>query len=162
MLLLPQKHVVAPKIGFFFGKNLHVVMMKKVTDRGFLAFWPFENEWKFRRKRKNAAKNLKFGKKWLSTTGTSPTKPWNVWTYPHHTSYCADRQSPIINTNCFIIHRCEFLFICFRTNLQLAHLLLNPGTYEHIRIIQVTVRITNPLLLIPPALSPIVVNFISF
>ncbi len=37
-----------------------MVMMKKVTDRGFLAFWPFENEQKFRRKRKNGVKNLKF------------------------------------------------------------------------------------------------------
>ncbi len=35
---------------------LHVVMMKKVADRGFFAFWPFENEQKFRMKCKNAAK----------------------------------------------------------------------------------------------------------
>ncbi len=36
---------------FFVGKNLllHMVILEKVTDRGFLAFWPFENEWKFRK-----------------------------------------------------------------------------------------------------------------
>ncbi len=59
-----HRRVSVPKIGFFFvGKNLllHVVMMKKVAHRGFLAFWPYEQ--KFRRKRKNTAKNLKFGKK---------------------------------------------------------------------------------------------------
>ncbi len=40
------------------------MMMKKVADQGFLTFWPFENEQKLRRKRKNAAKNQKFGKRW--------------------------------------------------------------------------------------------------
>ncbi len=36
---------------FFAGKNLllHVATMKKVADRGFLAFWPFENEQNFRK-----------------------------------------------------------------------------------------------------------------
>ncbi len=31
---------------FFVGRNLllHMVMLEKVTDQGFLAFWPFENE----------------------------------------------------------------------------------------------------------------------
>ncbi len=42
---------------------LHVAMIKEVADRGFHAFWPFDSERKFRRKRKNAAKNLKFGEK---------------------------------------------------------------------------------------------------
>ncbi len=103
-------------------------IMKKVADRGFLAFSPFENERKFRRKRKDDAKNLKFSKKWVSTTtGTSPTKPWNVRTYHYHrTSYYMDHWFSIINTNHFIIHHCEFylflnrtvLFICFMTNLS--------------------------------------------
>ncbi len=32
--------------GFFVGKNLLVrmVMLEKITNRGFLAFWPFEND----------------------------------------------------------------------------------------------------------------------
>ncbi len=43
---------------FCVGKNLllHMVMPEKVSDRNFLAFWPFENEWKFR-------KSVKCGKK---------------------------------------------------------------------------------------------------
>ncbi len=48
---------------FFVSKILLLLMMEKVADRGFLAFWPFEDEQNFRRKCKNAAKNLKFGKK---------------------------------------------------------------------------------------------------
>ncbi len=89
---------------FFFvvvGKNLflHVVIMKKVTDRGFLAIWPFENERKFRRKCKNAAKNLKFDKKWVLPSQT----PWNIRTYHHHTSYYADHQFLISNTNHFVV-----------------------------------------------------------
>ncbi len=129
MWLLPQKRVVAPKICFvfcflFFEKNLivHVVMMKKVADRSFLANWPFENEWKFRRKRKNAAKNLKFSKKLVLSSQTI----WNLQMCHHHTSYYADHWIPIINTNRFVIHYCEFylflnrtvLFICFMTNLS--------------------------------------------
>ncbi len=53
---LPQKCVLATKFFFLLEKNLllHMVMMKKVADRGFFAFWPFENDRKFRRKRKNA------------------------------------------------------------------------------------------------------------
>ncbi len=61
-------------------------------------------------------------------TGTSPTKLWNVRTYHYHTNYYADHQFPIINTNRFIIHRCEFylslnwtvLFICFMTEHEMA------------------------------------------
>ncbi len=68
MWLLPQKCVLAPKIGFFFRffvwKN-RMAMLKKDTDRVFLAFWPFENEPKFRKKGKIAEKNLKFGKQWI-------------------------------------------------------------------------------------------------
>ncbi len=112
---------------FFVGKNLFLHMvMKKVADRGFLAFWPFENERKFRRNRKNAAKNLIFGKKWVSTTTGTSIKPWSVRTYHHHTRYYADHQFPIINTNRFVIHNCEFYlflnrtapFICIMTNLS--------------------------------------------
>ncbi len=112
------------KYFFYVRKNLllHMVMMKKVGDRGFLTFWPCENEWKFRRKRKNAAKNLKFGKKWVLPSQTF----WNVRTYHYHISYYADHRFPIINSNRFIIHWCEFylflnrtvLFICFMTNLS--------------------------------------------
>ncbi len=40
-----------------------MVMMKKVADRDFLAFRPFENERKFRENRRNDAKNLKFERK---------------------------------------------------------------------------------------------------
>ncbi len=87
VIALPQKRVLAPKIPFFFvGKNLllHAMMMKKFADRGFLPFWQFKNERKFRRKRKNTAKNVKFSKKWvLTTTNTSSTKPWNIRTYHH-------------------------------------------------------------------------------
>ncbi len=125
MWLLQQKRVLAPKIFFFFffGKNLsHMVMMKEVADWGFLAFWSFENRQKFRRTHKNATKNLKFGKKWVLTSWT----PWNVRTNHHHTSYYVDYRFPIINTNHFVINRCEFylflngtvLFICFMTNLS--------------------------------------------
>ncbi len=127
MWLLPQKHVLTPKIHFLCQKEspLHVVMMKKVADRGFLAFWPLESQRKSRRKHKNAAKNLKFGKKWILPSKT----PWNVQTYHHrhhYTSYYADHLFSIINTHCFIIHRCEFylflnrtvLFIYFMTNLS--------------------------------------------
>ncbi len=132
MWLLPQKTSRNAQNQFFsFVRKyllLHMVMKKKkITDWGFLAFWLFENEWKFWRKRKNDAKNLKFGKKWVSTTtGTPPTKPWNVRTYHHHhTSYYVDHQFPIINTNRFVIHCCKFyfflnwtvLFICFTVNL---------------------------------------------
>ncbi len=115
---------------FFVVKNLlHVMIMKKFADRGFLAFWPFKNERKFRIK--GTAKPPKFGKKGVSTTTGTSTKPWNVQTYHHHnhhhhhTSYYTDHQFPIINTNHFVIHHCEFylflnwavLFICFMTNL---------------------------------------------
>ncbi len=101
---------------------LHVVMMEQVTDWGFLAFCLFENEQKFRRKCKNTIKNLKFGKKWVFPSQIF----WNVRTYHHHTSYYANLRFPIINTNHFVIHRCEFylflnrtvLFICFVTNLS--------------------------------------------
>ncbi len=63
-----------------------------------------------------------------TTTGTSPTKPWNVRTYHYHTSYYTDHRFPIINTNHFVIHRCEFylclnwtvLFICFMTEHAMA------------------------------------------
>ncbi len=114
------------KIVFFLvEKNflLHMVMMKKVADRGFLTFWLYENERKFRKKRKNVAKNLKFGKKWVLPFQT----PWNGRTYHHHTSYYTDHRFPIINTNHFVIHSREFylfpnqtvLFICFMTNLSL-------------------------------------------
>ncbi len=129
MWLLPQKRVLVPKIVFFFfGKNLllHMVMMKKVADRGFEAFWPFEIEQKFQRKRKNNAKNLKFGKNWVSTSTGTSIKPWNVRTYHHHKSYYTDHWLPIINTNRFVIQYCEFylflnrtvLFIYLMTNLS--------------------------------------------
>ncbi len=113
----------AQNIFFFVGKNFlfHVTMTKKVADRGFLAFWPFESERKFRRKRKNAAKNLKFDKNWVLPSQT----PWNIRMHRHHTSYYAGHRFPTINTDRFVIHRCEFslflnqtvLFICFITNL---------------------------------------------
>ncbi len=89
---------------------------EKVADQGFLSLWPFENERKFRTKRKNAAKNLKFGKKWVSAlTGISLTKPWNVRTHHHHTSYYTDHRFPIINTSRFVIHDCEFYLFLNRT-----------------------------------------------
>ncbi len=156
--LLPQKRILAPKISFsfffffffFVGKNLllHVVMLENVADRGFLAFWPFENEWKFRKSVKSTQKIWNLAKSEYypprhngavplyllctachsisntsTTTGTSPTTPWNVRKYHYHTSNYADHQFPIINTNRFIVHRCEFdlylnwtvLFICFIT-----------------------------------------------
>ncbi len=123
MWLLPQKRVLAPKIVFFRWKkfiSLHV-MMKKVTDRGFLAFWTFENERKFRRKLKNGPKNLKFRKKWVLLFQT----PSDVRIYHHHTSYYTDHQFPTITTNRLVIHR-EFylflnqtvLFICSMNNLS--------------------------------------------
>ncbi len=133
MWLLPRKRLLVLKIFFLFffflsGKNLflHLVMMKKVVDRGFLAFWPLKSEWKFRRKCKNTVENQKFSKKWVSTTTGVCTKPWNVRTYQHHTNYYTDHQYPIINTNCLVIHYCDFylflnrtvLFICFTTNLS--------------------------------------------
>ncbi len=122
-----------------------MVILEKVTNWGFLAFWPFENEWRFRKSLKlpqkiwNLAKSEYYPPRqyWAaplyssctachlisntSTTGTSPIKPWNVRTYHYHTSYYADHRFPIINTNHFVIHRCEFylhlnwtvLFICF-------------------------------------------------
>ncbi len=91
MWLLPQKRVLAPKIGFFVSKKIFSYpwwWLKKVANQGFLNFRPFENEQKFRTKHKNVTKNLKFGK--------------------------SEYQQ------------------------QLVHLLLNPGTYERIIIIQVT------------------------
>ncbi len=108
------------------------VMMKKVADRGFLAFWPFENERKLRGKCKNVTKSLKFDKKWVSTTFGTSTEPWNVRMYHHHhhhhANYYADHRFPfpVINTNPFVIHCCEFhlflsrtvLIICFMTNLS--------------------------------------------
>ncbi len=113
MWLLSQKHFF-----LFCRKNLllHMVMMKKVADRGFLAFWPFDNVWKFRKKCKSAAKNLKFGKKWVLPSQTL----WNVWTYHHHTSYYMDHRFPIINTNQFVIHSCEFYLFLNRTVLSLV------------------------------------------
>ncbi len=137
MWLLPQKRVLAPEICFFLfvGKNLllHMVMLEKVADRGFLAFWPFENEWKFRKCVKlpqkiwNLAKSKYYPPRhhWAAplyssctahhsisntsaTTGASPTKPWNVWMHHYHTSYYLDHRFPIINTNHFAIHRSEF------------------------------------------------------
>ncbi len=68
---------------FFFGQEKSLFTRaddeKSRADRGFLAFLSFENERKFRRKRKNVVKNLKFSKKWVSTRiGKSPTKPWNI------------------------------------------------------------------------------------
>ncbi len=126
-----------------------MVMLEKVADWGFLAFWPFENEWKFRKSVKlpqkiwNLIKSEYYPPRqhWAArycilfvlppplisntstTTGTSPIKPRNIWTYHYHTSYYADHQFPIINTNHFVIHHCEFylclnwtvLFICFMT-----------------------------------------------
>ncbi len=111
-----------------------MVMLEKVADRGFLAFWLFENEWKFRRsvqlpqKIWNLAKSEYYSPRhhWaaplyslctayhsISNTSTTTTtsisaKPWNVWTYHYHTSYYADHRFPIINTNHFVIDRCEF------------------------------------------------------
>ncbi len=176
MGLLPQKRILAPKFSFsffvfcfgfflffcffsffsffFVGKNLllHMVMLEKVADRGFLSFWPFENEWKFRKRVKlpqkiwNLAKSEYYPPRhhWAvplyssctachlisntSTTGTSTTKPWNVRTYHYHTSYYTDHGFPIINTNCFVIHLCEFylclnwtvLFVCFMTEHETA------------------------------------------
>ncbi len=131
-----------------------MVMLEKVADRGFLAFWPFENEWKFRKSVKlpqkiwNLAKSEYYPPRhhWAAplyslctarhsisnasttTTGTSPTKPWNARVYYYHTSYYADHQFPTINTNHFVIHRCEFylclnwtvLFICLMTKHETA------------------------------------------
>ncbi len=75
-----------------------------------------------------------------TTTGTS-TKPWNVRTYHYHTSYYADHQFPIINTNHLVIHRCEFylclswtvLFICFMTEHETAPCLRIIINWEHHR-----------------------------
>ncbi len=137
---------LSPKIFFFLSEKVsYTWWWWKVTDPGFLAFWPFENERKFRRKRRNAAKNLKFGKKWvLTTTCTSPTKPWNVRMYHYHTSYYADHRFPIINTSRFVIHRCEFYlflnrtvwFICFMTNLSPMRKLSLSRTLRNYNIIE--------------------------
>ncbi len=139
MWLLPQKHVLAQRISFlrffFVGKNLLLlmVMLEKVVDRGFLAFWPFENEWKFRKSVKLSQKIWNLAKSeyypprhyWAAplyssctahhsilnistTTGTSPTKLRNVRMYHYHTSYYVYHWIPIININCFVIHHCEF------------------------------------------------------
>ncbi len=132
---------------------LQMVMLEKVSDRGFFAFWPFENAWKFRKSVKLPQKIWNLAKseyyiprhQWAAllystctachsilntstTTGTSPTKPWNIQTYHYHTSYYADHRFPIINTNRFVIHHCEFyfclnwtgLFICFVTEHEMA------------------------------------------
>ncbi len=125
---LPLKRVWVPKISFsffflfffFVGKNLllHMVTLKKVADRDFLAFLPFENEWKFRKSVKLPQKIWNLTKSeyypprhhWAAplyssctpchsisntstTTNTPPTKPWNIQTYHYHTSYYG--QSPI-------------------------------------------------------------------
>ncbi len=75
----------------------------------------------------NLEGSVKMLKKWVSaTTGTCPTKSWNVRTYHYHTSYYVDHRFPIIKTNRFVIYRCDFylflnrtvLFICFMTNLS--------------------------------------------
>ncbi len=151
MWLWPQKRVSRPKIRFFFVRKnllLHMVMLEKVADWGFLTFWPFENEWKFRKSVKlpqkicNLAKSEYYPPRhhWAATsctacrlisntsttTGTS-TKAWNVRMY-HHTNYHPDHQFPIISTNRFVIHHCEFylwlnwtiLFICFKTEQEMA------------------------------------------
>ncbi len=138
MTIATETHLSAQNV-FLSEKNLllHVMMMKKVNDWGFLAFWPFENDQKFRRKCKNVTNNLKFDKKWVSTTTGTSTKPWNVRTYcHHHTSYYTNHQFPIINTNPFVIPRCELslflnrtvLFICFMTNVSPMRKLFVPNT----------------------------------
>ncbi len=153
---------------FFVGKNLFLdmVMLEKVTNRGFLAFWPFENECKFKRNVKLSQKIWNLAKSeyypprhhWAvplhssctarhsisntsTTTGTSLTKPWNVRTYHYHTSYYVDHRFPIMNTNRFVIHRCEFclclnwtvLFICFMTEHETALCLRIIINWEHHR-----------------------------
>ncbi len=41
-----EMHLSAQNQFFLVGKNLllHLAMLKKVADRGFLTFWPIENE----------------------------------------------------------------------------------------------------------------------
>ncbi len=133
MRLLPQKRVLVPKISFsffcffFVGKNLllRMVVLEKVANRGFLALRPFKDN----KKHKIAAKSEYYPPRhhWTepfyssctvrhsisntSTTGTSPTKPLNIRTYQYHTSYYADHRFSIINTNRFVIKRCEF-YLC--------------------------------------------------
>ncbi len=122
---------------FFFVKNLflHKVMLEKVAARGFLAFWSFENEWKFR-------KSVKV-----------PQKIWNsakseYYRLRHH-------WAPSLYSSCTARH------LISNTPPTTGTYLLNPGLYERIIVIQVTTRITNFALLIPTALSSIIVNFIS-
>ncbi len=56
------------------------------------------------------------------TTGTSPTKPWNVRTYHYHTCYYVDHRFPIINPNCFVIHCCEFYLLSkLNSSVHLFH-----------------------------------------
>ncbi len=106
-----------------------MVMLEKIADRGFLAFWLFENEWKFRKSVKLTQKIWNLAKSEYyplrhhgaaplyssctachsisnisTTTGTSATKPWNVRMYHYHTSYYTDHRFPIINTNRFVIY----------------------------------------------------------
>ncbi len=135
-------------------------MLEKVTDRSFFAFWPFENEWKFRKNVKLMQKSEIWQKVNIippdtiglchcilrvpppphlilntSTTTDTSTKPCYVRMYHYHTSYCADHQFPIINTNSFVIHRCEFylclnwtvLFICFMTEHENGTIFMNPN-----------------------------------
>ncbi len=105
---LPQKRILAPKISFsffvfffFVGKNLllYMVMLEKVADRGFLAFWPFGSEWKFR-------KSVKLSQ-----------KIWNLAEseyYPFRHHLAARLYS--LCTACLLI---------LNTSTKLVHLLLN-------------------------------------
>ncbi len=62
-------------------------------------------------------KNLKFRKKWVLPSQI----PWNVQTYYHHTSYYVGHRFPIINTNRFIIHRCEFYLFNSNSSVHLFY-----------------------------------------
>ncbi len=103
-----------------------MVMLEKVADRGFLIFWPLENE--LPQKIWNLAKSEYHPPRhhWAAplhssctachlisnkTTTDTSTKPWTVQTYQYHTSYYTDHKFPIINTNRFVIHHYEY-YLC--------------------------------------------------
>ncbi len=101
----------------------------------FPRFWPFENEQKFRKR----VKLLQKSEIWQKVNITLPDTIG--------LRHCILRVLPAIR---FWIHQ-----------QQLVHLLLNPGTYEFIIIIQVTTLITDSPLLIPTTSSSITVNALS-
>ncbi len=118
--LLPRKRVLAPKI-FFFS----FFVVEKISS---YTWWWWK---KLSIKVSSLFGHLKMSKNWEESV-KMPQKiwnsakseyqqqlvhqPWNVRMY-HHTSYYADHRFPIINTNHFVIHCCEFYLFLNRTVL---------------------------------------------